>query len=139
MILDRLDAFMTTAGSETLGYADGGNYALTPTSEVRDFGAAGAMDTSGKKYINFEGVAALAGGQGMTLAVTLESHEDADFGSSQTDLTLWSGANIAATSRAKFLLPEGMKRYARIKCDEGHTSTDVSTSGGRFKVFLSVS
>lgn len=130
MILDMLERFLTTGGSETLGGNSSG------TSDYWDLEVPRALEGHRKLYLNLEGIAALTGGTTPTQVVTIESDSASGFSTALvTNGTLWSGANIASTTRVKLPLPDGIKRFCRIKW----APTGSPTGGGTFKVFLSES
>lgn len=125
MIVDKQDYFLTTGGSEELGAHTNGN------SDYRDFHAAGAMDTSKKKYLVIQGVSALSGGTTPKVTITLKSGTDGStFGT-----TDWSsGAIDVPTGTIRVQLPEAIKRYGRIEW----ALSGSPTGGGKFKAFLYV-
>jgi hypothetical protein len=132
MILDKQDSFLTvTTALENLGgHASG-------VSDYRDTGAVGANDGHRKLYLNIVGVSDLVDADG-TPTVTIALVSDSAVGFATAKVTDWTSAAIAkdalAAYRAKVLLPEDIKRYARIEW----TLSNGGDSGGLFKAFLSV-
>jgi len=139
MIRDKLDFFTvaTAAGGQTDKELIGPGTSSTQQntySEYRDLGAVGAMDGSRKKYLILEGVSALTGG---TYAITLENDDDGAGTNLATALTLVAASgNVAATTRLKVPLPEGLKKFIRIKAA---ASAATGLGAGLFKVFLAMS
>ncbi len=126
MILDKQEAYLTTAGSEDLGGTASG------VSDYRDLGAKGALDGHRKTYLNIRGKSAHTGGTSPTITIVLTSGADGStFG--QTDATLATTITLAATTNIKIPLPEGMQRYSRIEW----TVAGSPTGGGLFNAFLS--
>ncbi len=139
MIRDKSDFFVvaTAAGGQTDKELIGPGTTSTQQttySEYRDLGADSALDGHRKVYLNLEGVSALTGG---TYTITLE-HADDDSGTNlATALTLVAATgNVAATTRLKFPLPEGLKNCVRVNA---LASAATGLGGGLFKVFFSAS
>jgi hypothetical protein len=136
MVLDRNDFFLHATDRKKDSLASPGTASATAQtfySEVRDFGAAGALDGHLKKFVCLKGVSALSAG---TYTITLEHDSAEAFGTVATALTLVSAANIAATTLLKFALPADLKRYVRIKAVTSATNHTAGT--GEFKTFLTM-
>jgi hypothetical protein len=126
MILDRLDAFQTTAntGIETLGGTSSG------VSLSRGLGATGAMDTSGKKYLNIYGIA-VTSSETITIKL-MGGTDDSTFGTTEYTTGAITGTTDLGATRLKIQLPENMKKFVRIEWTKSATSDSLT-----FRAFLS--
>ena len=138
MILDKMDYFYNT-GADSTGYTaanEGLGGHESGTSQIKDLKAPKNFDGSQKLYLNVVGTANLVASGAETITIALCS--DSAVGFATAKVTDWTSAAIAkgsvAAYRAKILLPEDIKRYARVEWTISGTSTD----GGDFKAFLSV-